>query len=98
MQGRLERCKGGPEIVAETAEDIAKPSTIILSCSDSRVPPEIVCDMGLGDCHVVRYNETWQFTKISEKGSLETMDACSGHLLLSHNLQVCNGHDWNFEI
>ena len=54
FQGRLERCIGGHEIIQETAEDVAKPSTIILSCSDSRAPPEIVCDMGLGDCHVVR--------------------------------------------
>lgn len=31
-----------------------KPSAIILSCSDSRVPPEVVFDRGLGDLFVVR--------------------------------------------
>ena len=54
LQGNLERCIGGSEIIGQTAEDVAKPSTVILSCSDSRAPPEVVCDMGLGDCHVVR--------------------------------------------
>ena len=55
LQGHLERCRAGPDIVADAAGDVAKPSTVILSCSDSRVPPEIICDQGLGDCHVVRY-------------------------------------------
>ena len=31
-----------------------KPFAIVLSCSDSRVPPEIVFDQGLGDIFVVR--------------------------------------------
>lgn len=31
-----------------------KPHTIILSCSDSRVPPETIFDQGLGDIFVVR--------------------------------------------
>jgi carbonic anhydrase len=30
------------------------PAAIVLSCSDSRVPPEIVFDQGLGDLFVVR--------------------------------------------
>lgn len=53
-KGILERCRAGPEILAEVAGDVPKPSTVILSCSDSRVPPELICDQGLGDCHVVR--------------------------------------------
>lgn len=31
-----------------------KPFAVILSCSDSRVPPEIIFDQGLGDLFVVR--------------------------------------------
>ena len=31
-----------------------KPFAIILSCSDSRVPPEIIFDQGLGDIFVIR--------------------------------------------
>lgn len=38
----------------QLAEDGQKPFAIILSCSDSRVPAEIVFDCGLGDLFVVR--------------------------------------------
>lgn len=38
----------------QVAGDVPRPGTVILACSDSRVPPEIVLDQGLGDCHVVR--------------------------------------------
>jgi carbonic anhydrase len=31
-----------------------KPHTIVLSCSDSRVPPEVIFDQGLGDIFTVR--------------------------------------------
>jgi carbonic anhydrase len=34
--------------------EIQEPVAIILGCSDSRVPPEIVFDQGLGDLFVVR--------------------------------------------
>ncbi len=35
-------------------KDAEKPIAVVLSCSDSRVPPEIVFDRGLGDLYVVR--------------------------------------------
>jgi len=41
----------------KTRTDLAgtqKPFAIVLSCSDSRVPPEVVFDQGLGDVFVVR--------------------------------------------
>ncbi len=37
------------ELVAEQ-----HPSAVVLGCSDSRVPPEVVLDQGLGDLFVVR--------------------------------------------
>ena len=33
------------------------PFAIILGCSDSRVPPEVLFDQGLGDLYVVRVAE-----------------------------------------
>ena len=42
---------------AETREsliDAQSPDAVVLSCSDSRVPPEIVFDQGLGDLFTVR--------------------------------------------
>jgi carbonic anhydrase len=38
---------------AETAEE-QKPFAIVLGCSDSRVPPEVLFDQGLGDLFTVR--------------------------------------------
>jgi carbonic anhydrase len=46
-----------PGQTAERRTELAKsqhPFAIILSCSDSRVPPEIVFDEGLGDLFIVR--------------------------------------------
>jgi carbonic anhydrase len=45
------------EQAAKRREELAKsqhPYAIILSCSDSRVPPELVFDEGLGDLFIVR--------------------------------------------
>jgi carbonic anhydrase len=42
-----------PEIRAALA-DVQRPYATILGCSDSRVPPELVFDAGLGDLFVVR--------------------------------------------
>src|SRR5881227_3076473 len=45
------------EQAAKRRAELAKsqhPFAIILSCSDSRVPPEIVFDEGLGDLFIVR--------------------------------------------
>jgi carbonic anhydrase len=38
----------------ETFVDVQAPFAIILGCSDSRVPAEIVFDQGLGDLFVIR--------------------------------------------
>ncbi len=44
----------GIERREELAEEGQHPFAVIVSCSDSRVPPEIVFDQGLGDLFVVR--------------------------------------------
>ena len=46
-----------PKITAERRRELAKgqkPNAIIVSCSDSRVPPELVLDQGIGDLFVIR--------------------------------------------
>ncbi|MEY4064152.1 MAG: hypothetical protein RIR26_360 [Pseudomonadota bacterium] len=47
----------GPRRDEKTRSELAasqKPFAIVLSCSDSRVPPELLFDQGLGDIFVVR--------------------------------------------
>ena len=46
-----------PHQLAERRTEIAKgqhPFAVILTCADSRVPPEVVFDQGLGDLFVIR--------------------------------------------
>ncbi len=46
-----------PNQTMKRREEVAKgqsPFAVIISCSDSRVPPEIIFDQGLGDLFVVR--------------------------------------------
>jgi carbonic anhydrase len=46
-----------PDQTAETRQRLSgaqKPYAVLLSCSDSRLPPEVIFDQGLGDLFVVR--------------------------------------------
>ncbi len=62
------------------------PSAVILSCSDSRVPPEIIFDQGIGDVFVVRVaGNTY------DKMLLETIDYGVEHL--GARLILVIGHD-----
>lgn len=56
-----ERFAGGqPENPRRTPEDYARvaarqtPEAVVVSCADSRVPPELVFDVGVGDVFVIR--------------------------------------------
>ena len=60
-EGNLRFVSGGPlghELASETRRhewiENQKPFAIILGCSDSRVPTEIVFDQGIGDLFVIR--------------------------------------------
>jgi carbonic anhydrase len=53
----------------ETAEKGQKPFATILSCSDSRVPPEYIFDQGIGDLFVIRV--AGNVADIDEIGSAE---------------------------
>jgi carbonic anhydrase len=53
IAGRMEHPNQSPERRKEVAKG-QHPFAAVLSCSDSRVPPEIIFDRGLGDLFVVR--------------------------------------------
>lgn len=60
MEGNLRFAEGRPEHPRGTPEDRRagmtgqRPLAAVLGCSDSRVPPERVFDVGLGDLFVIR--------------------------------------------
>src|SRR5215510_5435717 len=85
-----------------TAEQAAKrrtelikhqhPFAIILSCSDSRVPPEFVFDEGLGDLFVVRV--AGNVLNDEGLGSIEfAVDALAARLILVLGHQSCGAVD-----
>jgi carbonic anhydrase len=63
-----------------------KPHTIVLSCSDSRVPPELVFDQKLGEIFVIRTaGQTLDF------GAIASIEYAVAHL--GTNLIVIMGHE-----
>ena len=62
-----------------------KPHAIILSCADSRVPPEVVFDKGLGDLFVIRVAGN-----IAESAELASIEYAAEHLNVP--LVVVMGH------
>ena len=60
LEGNRRFYNGGalhPHISAERRREVASgqhPFAVVLACSDSRVPPEVLFDRGLGDLFVVR--------------------------------------------
>jgi carbonic anhydrase len=62
------------------------PFAVILSCSDSRVPPELIFDQGLGGLFVVRIAGN-----TVTRAGLESIDYAVGHL--HTNLIMVLGHD-----
>ncbi len=62
------------------------PFAVVLSCSDSRIPPEIVFDQGLGDLFVVRVAGN-----ISDDAVIGSIEYAAGHLGIP--LLVVLGHE-----
>ncbi len=54
LDGKLQHPHQGPERRALTSGQGQHPLAAVLTCSDSRVPPEIIFDQGIGDLFVVR--------------------------------------------
>jgi carbonic anhydrase len=53
VEGRAERPRGGPRRRDELVGG-QNPIAAVFGCADSRVPPELIFDQGLGDLFVVR--------------------------------------------
>jgi carbonic anhydrase len=54
VESKMKACGETNAAAREKLTKTQKPYAIILSCSDSRVPPEIIFDKGLGEIFVVR--------------------------------------------
>ena len=54
VESRMNACAESNGAARQKLAASQKPYAIILSCSDSRVPPEIIFDKGLGEIFVVR--------------------------------------------
>jgi len=54
VENKMKACEESNAAAREKLARIQNPYAIILSCSDSRVPPEIIFDKGLGEIFVVR--------------------------------------------
>ena len=68
-----------------------KPIAVIVSCSDSRVPPEIVFDQNLGDIFVIR--TAGQVVGDLELGSIEyAVEHLGTPLIFVLGHERCGGH------
>lgn len=84
-EARLSHPNQTPERRAEIAK-AQHPFAAILSCSDSRVPPEVLFDQGLGDLFVVRLAGN-----ILDDAALGSLEYCVDHLGVTHIVVL--GHE-----
>ena len=65
LQGNRRFAEGKPDHpwqdkeTRQTLLDGQNPDAAVLSCSDSRVPPEIIFDQGLGNSSIARLSPRW---------------------------------------
>ncbi|MBM4113708.1 MAG: carbonic anhydrase, partial [Phycisphaerae bacterium] len=85
VEGQVRRPRVDVSTVAETARHGQKPFAVILACSDSRVPVEIVLDQGIGDLLVVR--TAGNVCNVDQTGTIEF-----GLMALDTPLIVIMGH------
>lgn len=78
-QGKAQRPNQSPERVKALAAG-QNPFAIIVGCSDSRVPNEIIFDQGLGDLFIVR--TAGQVSTFASWGSIEFANAVLGAKLI----------------
>ncbi len=85
VSGPVKRPNQGAKQRVETAEKGQKPFAVVLSCSDSRVPVEVIFDRGIGDIFVVRVAGN-----IASKTDIGSMEYAVDHL--GSPLLVVLGH------
>ncbi|MGO9056579.1 MAG: carbonic anhydrase [Candidatus Binataceae bacterium] len=92
LDGNQRYEQGHPELPSQSVErrtDLANgqhPFASVLGCSDSRVPPELVFDQGLGDLFVVRLAGN-----VADQVAIESIDYSVTHLGV--RLVMVLGHD-----
>jgi len=74
VAGKMERPNQTPERRAEVAKG-QHPFASVLACSDSRTPPELIFDRGLGDIFTVRVAGN-----VADKVVIESLDYSVKHL------------------
>jgi carbonic anhydrase len=84
VSGKATRPHATPKRVKELVS-AQHPEAIVLGCSDSRVPPEVIFDEGLGDLFVVRVAGN-----VSEPATLGSIEYAAEHLHVP--LVVVLGH------
>jgi carbonic anhydrase len=85
VTARMTHPDQGPESRLKLSE-AQKPFAVVLSCSDSRLPPEVIFDQGLGDLFVVRVAGN-----IVDPAGLGSIEYAVGHL--GTPLIVVLGHE-----
>jgi carbonic anhydrase len=84
VAGKATRPHATPKRLRQTAKGQA-PEAIVLGCSDSRVPPEIVFDEGIGDLFIVRVAGN-----VAEEHTIGSVEYAAEHLNVP--LVVVLGH------
>lgn len=79
MEGKTQHPRQDPATIRDLAKG-QKPFAIIVGCSDSRVPNEIIFDQGLGDLFIVR--TAGQVSAQASFGSIEFADRVLGARLI----------------
>ena len=92
MEGNLRYAEGNASHPHQSLERRAElvsgqhPFAVILGCSDSRIPPELIFDQGLGDIFVIR-----TAGEVVDNASLASIEYAVEHLGVS--LVLVLGHD-----
>lgn len=85
LAGKARHPHSGKKRLLETAEKGQHPLAVVLSCSDSRVPPEIFFDQGIGDIFSVRVAGN-----VSNNDEIASIEYAAEHLHVP--LAVVLGH------